>query len=135
MCGKNTDVYLNKSVEENIFLKDKVKVLGYRDDVSSMLTIFDLYFFPSITEGQPNALIEAMVAGVPIIASNIKPIVETTPEILHNELVDPFDVQGFCERIEEYYLNDSKRENANFSDWAINKFSPKKLFTEFYSEL
>lgn len=135
LCGKNTDVYLNKIVDENIFLKDRVKVLGYRNDVSSMLTIFDLYFFPSITEGQPNALIEAMVAGLPIIASNIKPIVETTPEILHTELVRPYDVKGFSERIEEYYLNNSKRENANFSDWAINKFSPNKLFTEFYLEL
>jgi glycosyltransferase involved in cell wall biosynthesis len=135
LCGKNTDVYLEKSIQENGILKDRVKVLGYRNDVSSMLTIFDLYFFPSITEGQPNALIEAMVAGLPIIASNIKPIVETTPEVLHSELLNPFDTDGFSERIEEYYLNNLKRENTNFSDWAINRFSPNKLFAEFYSEL
>lgn len=135
LCGKNTDVYLEKKIQENTILKDRVIVLGYRDDVSSMLTIFDLYFFPSITEGQPNALIEAMVAGLPIVASNIKPIVETTPEILHGELVSPFDVNGFVDRIQEYYLNNLKRETNNFSDWAKNRFSPNKLFTEFYSEL
>lgn len=135
LCGKNTDIYLENSIQANKILKDRVKVLGYRNDVSSMLTIFDLYFFPSITEGQPNALIEAMVTGLPIVASNIKPILETTPEILHNELLSPFDVDGFSERIEEYYLNNLKRETTNFSEWAINRFSPNKLFTEFYSEL
>lgn len=135
LCGKNTDVYLKKAVYENDILKEKVKLLGYRDDVPSVLTIFDLYLFPSITEGQPNALIEAMVAGLPIIASSIGPIIETTPEVIHNELVSPLDVDCFCNLIEEYYLDNSKRSNADFSEWAIKRFSPSELFNEFYMEL
>lgn len=135
LCGKNTDIYLKKTIYENDILREKVKLLGYRNDVSSVLTIFDLYFFPSITEGQPNALIEAMVAGLPIIASNINPIKETTPEKMHNELVNPLDVIGFCKIIEEYYLNNQKRKESNFANWAINKFSPSELFTQFYAEL
>jgi glycosyltransferase involved in cell wall biosynthesis len=135
LCGKNTDIYLKKTIDENDILRKKVKLLGYRDDVSSVLTIFDLYFFPSITEGQPNALIEAMVAGLPIIASNIGPIIETTPEVIHNELVSPLDVDCFCNLIEEYYLDNSKRSNADFSEWAIKRFSPSELFTQFYTEL
>lgn len=135
LCGKNTDIYLKKTIDENNILRGKVKLLGYRDDVSSVLTIFDLYFFPSITEGQPNALIEAMVAGLPIIASNINPIKETTPEKLHNELVNPLDVIGFCEIIEEYYFDINKRKESNFANWATNKFSPSELFTQFYAEL
>lgn len=135
LCGKNTDVFLKKQIEENIVLKEKVKLLGYRNDVSNILTLFDLYVFPSITEGQPNALIEAMVAKLPIVASNIDPILETTPSFFHPELIDPFDVDSFVNRIEEYYLSESKRASTNFSEWAINQFSPSKLFSEFYSEL
>ena len=40
-------------------------MLGYRDDVNKILPIFDVFFFPSITEGQPNSLIEAMISDVP----------------------------------------------------------------------
>jgi len=135
LCGKNTDIDLKKIIYENDILNGKVKLLGYRDDVISVLSIFDLYFFPSITEGQPNALIEAMVVGLPIIASNINPILETTPEELHKELVDPFDVIGFCEIIEEYYFDNNKRKKSNYTNWAIDRFSPNELFFQFYSEL
>lgn len=135
LCGKNTDIYLDNFVLENKILEGKVKILGYRPDVSSILTIFDIYFFPSITEGQPNSLIEAMVAGLPIVASNIKPILETTPEIIHGELISPLDVISFSNRLEEYYLSVEKRNKANFSCWARNNFSPSVKFEEFYKEL
>lgn len=135
LCGKNTDLFLRKQIEESTILKEKVKLLGYRNDVSNILTLFDLYVFPSITEGQPNALIEAMVSKLPIVASNIDPILETTPSFFHQELIDPLDADSFVDRIEEYYLDDSKRKSADFSEWAINQFSPNKLFNGFYSEL
>ncbi|PIF59334.1 glycosyltransferase [Flavobacterium sp. 2] len=135
LCGKNTEVFLKKQIDENKVLREKVKLLGYRNDVSNILTMLDLYLFPSITEGQPNSLIEAMVAKLPIVASNIDPILETTPSFFHQELIAPLDVDSFVNRIEEYYLDDSKRENADLSEWAINQFSADKLFKEFCLEL
>jgi len=134
-CGKDTDVYLKEQVSNNQILKDKVKILGYRDDVNKILPVSNLFFFPSITEGQPNALIEAMIVGLPIVASNIEPIKETTPKQLHNELLDPLDVVGFVKRIEEYYLNEEKRKENNYSEWAKKKFNPYILFNQFYKEL
>jgi hypothetical protein len=76
-----------------------------------------------------------MISGLPIIASNIGPIIETTPAILHNELITPIDVNGFCGRIEEYYLSRQKREENNFSSWAKKQFAPEVLFNQFYKEL
>lgn len=134
LCGKDTDVYLSNDISSNPILKDKVKVLGYRKDVSSILSLFDLYFFPSITEGQPNSLIEAMISGLPILASNIGPIIETTPEEIHIDLKNPMDVGGFAIAIEEFYIK-NKTNNKNLSDWAINKFNPDILFNEFFIEL
>ncbi len=135
LCGKDTEVFLTKYILNSSILKDKVKILGYRNDIPKILPIFDIYFFPSITEGQPNSLIEAMITGLPIVASNIEPIIETTPNLLHNELLDPMDVEGFCRRIEDYYLNPIKRENNNFSEWAKMQFKPEILFNQFYDEL
>jgi glycosyltransferase involved in cell wall biosynthesis len=133
LCGKNTDIHLPKLIKDR--WRDRIKILGYRNDVSRIIPVFDLFFFPSIVEGQPNSLIEAMISNLPIVASNIGPIKETTPEILHKELIPPFNVDDFCVRIEEYYLSKEKREQNNFSDWAKERFDPDILFNEFYKEL
>lgn len=47
-----------------------VRLLGRRDDVAALLATADLFVFPSLTEGLPNALIEAMAAGVPIVTTD-----------------------------------------------------------------
>jgi glycosyltransferase involved in cell wall biosynthesis len=135
LCGKDTDVFLLDRVSNNSILKNKVKILGYRNDINNILPVFDVYFFPSTTEGQPNSLIEAMISGLPIVASNIGPIIETTPEILHNDLLNPMDVDGFCNRLEEYYFSKKKREVGNFSIWAVERFAPETLFNQFHKEL
>lgn len=134
LCGKDTDVYLKEVVKNDATLRDKVKILGYRNDVPSILTLFDLYFFPSITEGQPNALIEAMISGLPIVASNIEPILETTPKEIHNNLKPPLDIDGFTEAIEDFFLSKNKI-NINLASWAEQKFNPDFSFNNFFIEL
>lgn len=63
-----------KPIEELIErrqLGDCVTLLGRRDDVGAILKAADLFVFPSHTEGMPNALLEAMAAGLPVVASDI----------------------------------------------------------------
>jgi glycosyltransferase involved in cell wall biosynthesis len=49
----------------------EVKFLGHRSDVAQLLPHFDLYWTASLYEGQSNAILEAMQAGVPVVASDI----------------------------------------------------------------
>lgn len=53
-------------------LNDTVKLLGYRTDVKELLKTADCFIFPSLQEGLPGVLMEAMAAGLPCIASNIR---------------------------------------------------------------
>ena len=50
---------------------DRVRFAGHRDDVADLLPHADLFWIGSEYEGQSNAVIEAMQAGVPVIASDI----------------------------------------------------------------
>ena len=49
----------------------------------------DVFIFPSYNEGQPNALIEATITGLPIVASNIPSIKETVSEEMNQVLFPP----------------------------------------------
>ncbi len=49
----------------------RVQLLGWREDVVSVLCAADAFLFPSLTEGMPNAVLEAMACGLPIVGSDI----------------------------------------------------------------
>jgi len=54
-------------------IEDRVIFAGSRGDVPVMLAAMDIFVFPSLWEGLPNSLVEAMAAGKAIIATDIKP--------------------------------------------------------------
>ena len=50
----------------------RLKLLGFRTDIKELLWCSDLFVFPSLQEGLPVALMEAMAAGLPVVASDIR---------------------------------------------------------------
>jgi glycosyltransferase involved in cell wall biosynthesis len=52
-------------------VEDRVSLLGVREDVANLLSAADVFAMPSTWEGMPLALAEAMMAGLPSIASNV----------------------------------------------------------------
>lgn len=68
--GKN-EQQLRTLVSE-LELQDKIFLLGHRDDIQELCNACDCYIFPSIQEGLPVALMEAIACGCPVIASDIR---------------------------------------------------------------
>lgn len=60
-----------KNITTSHASKNNIYFLGFRTDVSEILAISDLFVMPTEKEGMSNAIIEAMVAGVPVITTNI----------------------------------------------------------------
>lgn len=131
LCGNGVkDNLENKTIE--IGIHKNIRLFNNREDIPIFLNTMDVYFFPSITEGQPNALIEAMIMGLPFVASNIGPIQETVGK--NTQLFDPKDVNAFVKALEALYLNRAKRDH-NLKENTMMKFDYKMRFDEFYNKL
>jgi glycosyltransferase involved in cell wall biosynthesis len=71
---------------ETYGVRSAVSLLGYRQDVPQLLQAADLFVFPSHYEGFPFAVLEAMAAGVPIVASATNAIPELIEDGIHGRL-------------------------------------------------
>jgi glycosyltransferase involved in cell wall biosynthesis len=61
---------------QRLGLGDAVRLLGQRDDVPELLTTLDVFVLPSLWEGLPYALLEAMAAEVPCVGSGVPGITD-----------------------------------------------------------
>lgn len=61
-----------RSIEEDPDLNRKIQLLGYRSDVPDLLRAGDIFVLPSHREGMPRSIIEAMLTGLPVVATNIR---------------------------------------------------------------
>lgn len=64
----------------NLRLTDVVTLAGQQDDINPYYSIADVFVLPSLSEGCPNVLLEAMAAGVPVVATDVGGI----PEVVTN---------------------------------------------------
>lgn len=73
---------------EALGLSGRVILAGQRDDVPVLLALAEVFAFPSRHEGHPGALVEAMLAGCPIVASDL-PVHRETVEDGESALLTP----------------------------------------------
>ena len=64
--------HLVDAVAGDAVLASRIRFLGYRDDVADLLRAADLFVLPSHREGMPRSIIEAMLTGLPVVATDIR---------------------------------------------------------------
>ena len=72
---------------------------GERTDARRFLRKFAIYAQPSRFEGTPNALMEAMAAGCPVVATGVDGVAEIVVDSLSGRLVAPNDVPALLEAL------------------------------------
>lgn len=139
LTGKYDDIYflmcgnaVADNLSEKVACMERVQVFNNRSDVPTFLNTLDCYFFPSTIEGQPNALIEAMVMGLPFVASDIPPIRETVGE--DYKLYSAMDVKALALAIEKEY-QERRGRDSELQQQMIKRFDYKERFDEFYKVL
>jgi glycosyltransferase involved in cell wall biosynthesis len=60
----------------------RVRLLGYREDVADLMAAADIFVLPSRFEGLPMSVIEAMLTGLPVLATSVRgPAEQVVPEV------------------------------------------------------
>jgi glycosyltransferase involved in cell wall biosynthesis len=97
-----------KTLSEKLGIADRVIFAGFRDDIPVILSIIDVFVIPSITEGSPLALLEAMAMGKPIVATNVGGIVEILRDGETGLLVPSRDPGALAEKVVHLFRNEAE---------------------------
>ncbi len=94
-------------------LEEQVVFVGFQTDVATWLTTFDVFVLPSLTEGTPMALLEAMSMGIPVIATAVGGVPKVLSDGKNGLLVSPHDFISLSERIQILQENSTLRERLS----------------------
>jgi glycosyltransferase involved in cell wall biosynthesis len=87
-----------------------VRFLGFRRDVYAVLKKMDVFCLPSLSEGLPNALMEAMSVRLACVASHVGGVVQLIAHENNGLLVTPGDVAGLTAALERLVTDGALRE-------------------------
>jgi glycosyltransferase involved in cell wall biosynthesis len=91
LAGRGSEAEHLAQLANRAGLDHRVHFLGFRADVPDILAAADVWVMPSLSEGLPLALLEAMFAGKAIAASAVGGIPEAVASEEHGLLVPPQD--------------------------------------------
>ncbi|SDR69927.1 glycosyltransferase family 4 protein [Gramella sp. MAR_2010_147] len=124
---------------KSLNLDKNIHFLGYRNDVLEILSHSDAFVLPSLIEGLPGVILEAMYCKTPVVAYNVGGVKEV---VKHDTgwLVEKNDEETFINSLREVLNSDSqsasKIQNANkmIHDRFLNKIISKR-FLSIYDEV
>jgi glycosyltransferase involved in cell wall biosynthesis len=117
-----------ESLAKNFSLSNNVVFVGKvaNDAIPKYMAAADILVLPSLSEGFPNTLLEAMASGLPIIATNITGIHEIVKDGENGFLVEPKNPEDIADRItkllddaplREIISHNNKEKSKQFS-WS-----------------
>jgi len=114
-------------------LSDKVILMGFRNDAPQLVHYFKVACLLSDTEGSPNAVLEAMAAGRPVIATDTSGIPDLVEDGVTGYLVPPGNAGAFARALEKMLNNPDLEEMGTHgrkrvkSDHGCEKSAEKLL--------
>ena len=109
-------------------LRKEIIFLGQRNDVKELLALSDIFVFPTLSEGMPISLLEAMALAVPCIASSIEPIREVITDSQTGYLFQPADSHDLASAIRRVCESTQLRKKVGLrgAEFVKSKFDAVK---------
>jgi len=118
---------LKLKVKDKDKLIPRVYFLGFRSDIPSVLADTDIVALTSKHEGLPKSIMEAMAAGKPVIATNVRGNRDLVNDEQTGLVVELGDLQGFVEALEKL-ISDSRLRllmgaagRGKIADYSLNR--------------
>lgn len=99
------------SQAEDLGIHNIVRFLGESKEVPSWLSALDIFVLPSLWEGLPNALLEAMAMGLPVIATKVDGIPEAVSSGISGLLCEPKSSQVLYVAMQDLITDPVLRKN------------------------
>jgi len=121
---------------EALGIANEVHFAGARRDIYSLLCIMDLFVFPSLWEGMPTTIVEAMAAEKAVVASDIPPIREIIPSPDLGVLVPPGDAKSLEHALEQTLKDKARLQKMGklAREYATSTFHIRRVVSQ-YQEL
>ena len=105
--GEKREEFL--SLAKDLGVDGRVHLLGFRTDIAELLKSADIFLFPSIQEGLPVALMEAMSCSLPVICSEIRGNIDLIDDSC-GVLCGATDVSAFSKAIQKLIADPDTRK-------------------------
>ena len=109
LVGKGDEEGTLRSLADSLRLNGRVLFLGWRPDVEDIIHCLDVLALPSLNEGMGRVLVEAMAAGVPIVASRVGGVPDLVWDGQNGLLVPPADSGALERAISQLFRNEPRR--------------------------
>jgi glycosyltransferase involved in cell wall biosynthesis len=110
-------------------LTDVIKLVGQQDDISPYYSIADIFVLPSLSEGCPNVLLEAMAAGVPVVATAVGGVPEVVTSRRDAVLVKKNDGAALASAAAELLRDERLRNHlVTSARQVVAQKSPRAYF-------
>lgn len=133
IAGRGEQAEMLRRLILELELADCVTLLGLRDDVPDLLAASDLFVMPSRSEGLPMAILEAMFAGIPVVASRVGGIPDVLEQGDLGLLFESEDPNALAGAIHSALSNEKQARSRSKAarDRAVTSFSSRAMATSY----
>jgi glycosyltransferase involved in cell wall biosynthesis len=114
IVGSGPQEFHLKKVVSDHNLGQKILFAGFRRDVPDIMKAMDVFAFPSLREGFPVALLEAMASCLPVVVTPVGGITEIITDRINGLLVQPYNEESLAQSIITLYQKPDLRKNLAF---------------------
>ena len=132
IAGDGPDRSAIAELVNSLGLQDRVTLLGWKSDFTSVLARWDIFVLPSLEEGFGIAALEAMAAGLPVVASAVGGLPEIVQDGKTGWLVPPANPEKLAERLRALLLSRQNRMSMGSEGQARARdhFSEERMVAE-----
>jgi glycosyltransferase involved in cell wall biosynthesis len=140
IAGEGPDRQAIENMIQRFGLQSSVILAGHHSDMPGIYAAIDIFVLPSLNEGLPMTILEAMAASKPVIATRVGAIPSVIKEGETGLLVDPGDADGLRDALARL-LSDSdlcQRLGAAGHDWVRRNYTSEAMamkYRQMYGEV